>query len=82
MTRLNIFYIGSLANAAACESEGIEVPGGTTANGLLDILVEKHPGLGASKSIVHVGVDKREVPGDHVLKDGDEVMLFLPVVGG
>ncbi len=74
--RVHVLHFGPLRDARGLSEEAVEVPEGTTAAGLLDLL---HPGRGGLPVVF--AVDHTRAPGDTVLTDGGFV-AFLPPVGG
>jgi MoaD family protein len=71
----------------------VELPEGTTVEGLIRHLMEQHPDFGpqaldASGAIdvtLNIMVSGRPIGEhdlSHALVDGDEVMLFMPLAGG
>jgi len=71
----------------------VELPEGTTVEGLVRHLVEEHPAFGPQAMDDEGGIDltlnimvSGRPIGEHdigyVLEEGDEVMLFMPLAGG
>lgn len=58
------------------------LPEGSTAGALLDLLVEVHPALRPYSSLIKVAVNRKYVPAQTRLHEGDEVALIPPVGGG
>ena len=58
------------------------VPVGATAGDLLDRLAEAHAPVATHRPVVRLAVNRRYVPAETVLEDGDEVALITPVSGG
>ena len=59
-----------------------EVPDGATGADLLDRLAAAHPPVARHRPVVRLAVNRRYVPTDTALADGDEVALITPVSGG
>ena len=59
-----------------------EVPEGATVGDLLDRLAEAHGPVENHRSVVRLAINRRYVPPETVLSDGDEVALITPVSGG
>ncbi len=59
-----------------------EVPDGATGADLLDCLAETYPSVARHRPVVRLAVNRRYVPADAALADGDEVALITPVSGG
>lgn len=60
----------------------LDVPPGTTGADLLDRLGAEHPEVARHRSVVRLAVNRRYVPNETTLNDGDEVALITPVSGG
>ncbi|MGD1716862.1 MoaD/ThiS family protein [Hydrocoleum sp. CS-953] len=55
---------------------------GTTVSQLLEKLISQHPELEKWRNVTKFGINLNFVPGETILKDGDEVVLIPPVSGG
>ena len=59
-----------------------EIPAGTTAGGLVDLLAEEYPVLHPYVRYISVAVNRVYVEMQTELHDGDEVACLPPVGGG
>ena len=59
-----------------------DVPAGTTAQGVWDILAREYPELTRYQAVVSCAVREEYSPLTTVLEDGDEVAFLPPVSGG
>jgi molybdopterin converting factor subunit 1 len=59
-----------------------DVPEGTSASGVLDLLVERFPRLDPVRKNVAFAVNQTMVPAQTKLKEGDELALLPPMAGG
>lgn len=59
-----------------------EFPSETTVKDVLEELLQEKPELKAWRELTRFGVNLQFVPGDTLLKTGDEVVLIPPVSGG
>ncbi|MEA3396554.1 MAG: MoaD/ThiS family protein [Chloroflexota bacterium] len=59
-----------------------EIPAGTTAGGLVDLLAEEYPALRPYARYLSVAVNRVYVELQTSLHDGDEVACLPPVGGG
>ncbi len=75
--RVHVLHFGPLRDARGLSEEQVDVPEGTTAAALLELL---HPQRGALPVVF--AVDHHRAPGDTVLTDGAFVALLPPVGGG
>ena len=73
--RITTRYFANLRELRGAPSEVVDVPEGTTAKGAFSLIF---PGLSMS---VAFAVQQATVPGDTVLREGDE-LAFLPPLGG
>ncbi len=55
---------------------------GATGADLLDALGRSHAAIARHRPVVRLAVNRRYVPTDTALADGDEVALITPVSGG
>ena len=60
----------------------VTLPSPATGDGLLNLLIERHPALADFRSVVRFAVNQRHVSADTPLHEGDEVALLTPVSGG
>ncbi len=60
----------------------MQVEPGTTVAELLDMLVDRYPGLEELRPTTVVSRNHRVADGDETLADGDEIALLSPVGGG
>ncbi|NJO40103.1 MAG: MoaD/ThiS family protein [Cyanobacteria bacterium CRU_2_1] len=60
----------------------LELPIGTTVEGVRDRLLIEHPELEQWRNLTRFGVNLQFVEPDAVLQNGDEVVLVPPVSGG
>lgn len=60
----------------------VALPEAATGADLLDRLGADHPEVARHRPVVRLAVNRRYVPTDTVLADGDEVALITPVSGG
>ncbi len=64
------------------DSLNLEIPGGTSAGSLIDLLEEKHPELSSHRDSLLIAVNSEYCNKEKILKDGDTIALFPPVSGG
>jgi molybdopterin converting factor subunit 1 len=60
----------------------LEVNDGTELIGLLDLVIDKYPGLAKIRDTTLLSLNHNYAPDDYILNDGDEVAIFPPVGGG
>ncbi|MGI8826140.1 MAG: MoaD/ThiS family protein [Chloroflexota bacterium] len=60
----------------------LQVPEGTTADGLFSLLAQSHPRLASLRPSATFAVNRNVVAHDHRLQHGDEVAFIQPVSGG
>ena len=84
MLKLRVLFFASAREAAGGASEmEVEVPAGTTARRLLEILAEKHhPRLQQLLDDLATAVNEKYVAGDTELVDRDVIAVMPPISGG
>ena len=80
--RVNLLYFASFRDAAGRSEEVRELPEGTRVGELWDSVARGIPKLSAFPAMPPAAVNREYVPGDTVLRDGDEVAFLPPVAGG
>ena len=60
----------------------VPLPEAATGADLLDRLGDEHPEVARHRPVIRLAVNRRYVPPDTPLADGDEVALITPVSGG
>ncbi|MEA2654881.1 MAG: MoaE-MoaD fusion protein [Chloroflexota bacterium] len=71
-----------LRELAGTDTEGVELPAGSTVAGVFDAVARLHPGLAADRNAVRVALNQEFVDWDAAVADGDEVAFIPPVSGG
>jgi molybdopterin synthase catalytic subunit len=79
---IQLKYFAIVRESIGRSQEAREVPEGTTAGGILDLLIADAPRLEFLRRSVMLMVNQEYVDSDHVLRDGDELVLIPPVSGG
>ncbi|UCC94020.1 MAG: MoaD/ThiS family protein [Thermoplasmata archaeon] len=79
---VRVRYFAAHKELAGVSEETVEVPEGTTVDGLLQVLMGLHPGLEGIRRDTMVSVNRGVGSADIVLDDGDDVALFPPIQGG
>jgi molybdopterin converting factor subunit 1 len=80
--RVTILYFAHLADRAGTREETREVPEGTSAAILCDLLAQAHTKLGDVLKACRVAVDEEFVDRSTVLRDAQTVAFIPPVSGG
>ncbi len=75
------FYSG-IARKIGKEGFVIELPSGSNAGELLELLYDQYPVLAVFKDFLVVAVNKKEAVLERELFAGDEVGLMPPIAGG
>ncbi|HMS53818.1 MAG TPA: MoaD/ThiS family protein [Fimbriimonadaceae bacterium] len=78
--KVTVRYFAVLRDRRGLDAETVECPEMTSSQ-FASYLIELHQ-LGLPPSLVRVAVNSSFVSDDHVLGDGDEVVLIPPVAGG
>ena len=80
--RVTVTFFAAIRDAAGTPEERVELPDGSTVDGLLRELHRAHPALRALADDTLVSVNRGLGAGTTVLRDGDAVALFPPLAGG
>lgn len=64
------------------ESVRLDLPGGSKASDVWDVLVRQFPALVPYRSISRVAINMKYADESEAVKDGDEVCVIPPVSGG
>jgi molybdopterin converting factor subunit 1 len=67
---------------AGFREQTMEVPTGSCAGHVIDILQTRNPKFADWRQAIRVAVNQEYVSSDHPLHDGDEVAVIPPVSGG
>jgi len=67
---------------AGFREQSMEIPAGSRAGTILEILERGNPTFGGWKHSIRIAVNQEYVPNDHPLSEGDDVAVIPPVSGG
>jgi molybdopterin converting factor subunit 1 len=82
MNSVKILFFATLRDYAGLKEIELEIPSGTTINGLTDMLVTTYPGLEKVKNMVLTAVNHEYASGEFTIPEGAEIAFFPPVSGG
>ncbi len=80
--RVNVKLFAVLRERAGKGELLLELGEGETVRGAAVVLGEREPGIANYLSRVAFAVNREYVPGETVLRDGDELAVIPPVSGG
>lgn len=60
----------------------LTLPEKTTVNDVFHLMIKEHPELSSWQSITRFAINMEFMPGDTLLRNGDELVLIPPVSGG
>lgn len=80
--KLTILYFAHLAERTGTRQETCDVPPGTTAGALRELLARAHPKLGDALKACRVAVQEEFAPDSTPLAEGHTVAFIPPVSGG
>ena len=80
--RVTVTFFAAIRDAAGTPGDSVELPEGTTVDGLLQELHRAHPALRALAGDTLISVNGGLGTTTTVLRDGDSVALFPPLAGG
>ena len=82
MHKIKILFFATLRDYVGSKSIELEIPQGTTVNGLIDILVGTYPRLEKVKESMMAAINREYTGGDQIVPEGSEIAFFPPVSGG
>eukprot|EP00992_Anisonema_acinus_P004109 TRINITY_DN14744_c0_g1_i1.p3 TRINITY_DN14744_c0_g1~~TRINITY_DN14744_c0_g1_i1.p3 ORF type:complete len:126 (+),score=28.91 TRINITY_DN14744_c0_g1_i1:52-429(+) len=82
MEKLTLLYFAAAREAAGVAEEQMEVPAGTTADELRELLADRHPELRPLLAVALIAVNAEYATAEQVLEHRDEVAVIPPVSGG
>jgi molybdopterin converting factor subunit 1 len=82
MHKVKIFFFATLRDYVGSKSLELEIPIGTTINGLTDLLVTAYPQLEKVKDSMMAAINREYAANEQVIPEGVEIALFPPVSGG
>ena len=80
--RLRLLFFASMAESLGEQAREIEVPAGTTPQGVFHLLAAEQPALARLAEHVSFARNQEFVRGDVELADNDELAFIPPVSGG
>lgn len=80
--KVGVQFFSRLRDLAGVSEIALEVPGGTTVAGLLEILYSRTPALRDWDKSILVAAGLEFVGRDYVMQPGDEISIMPPVQGG
>lgn len=80
--KLTLLYFAHLAERAGAREETRDVPAGTSAKALVEILRKTHPKLGDALSACRIAVDEEFSDDGAILHEGQTIAFIPPVSGG
>ena len=79
---VKILFFATLRDRAGTKSFDIEIPEGTTVQGLKEKIARDYPNLKQSMEAVLISINREYAFDEAVVADGSEVAMFPPVSGG
>jgi len=82
MIRVKILLFATLRDYVGARSLELEIPAGTTIQGLTETLVKTYPRLEKVKDSMMAAVNRSYAADEQVIPDKAEIAFFPPVSGG
>ncbi|HYX93138.1 MAG TPA: molybdopterin converting factor subunit 1 [Myxococcaceae bacterium] len=82
MQEVTVLYFAAARERAGTSSERVRIPAGTTVEGLIETLIQRHPELRSVRGIMRIAVNQDFADGDAPVPADAEVALIPPVAGG
>jgi len=79
---VKILFFANLRDRAGTKSLELEIPDGTTVQGLKEQIARDYPNLKQSMEAVLISINREYAFDEAVVVDGSEVAMFPPVSGG
>ena len=79
---IKILFFATIRDRAGTKSLDLEIPVGTTVQGLKDLIARDYPNLKQSMQTVLISVNKEYAFDEAVIPVNAEVAMFPPVSGG
>jgi len=80
--RVKVKLFAAFREVVGIKEEDLDLPEGTTVDGLLNDYVRRFPALGRYREHIILSVNREYGAPARVLKEGDEVSFLPPVSGG
>ena len=80
--RVKLLFFATLRDRAGAKSMEIEIPEGTTVQGLKELVAREYPNLKQSMETVLIAINREYAFDDAVVPPDTEVAMFPPVSGG
>ncbi|MGC8855194.1 MAG: molybdopterin converting factor subunit 1 [Anaerolineae bacterium] len=82
MNRIKVLLFATLRDRAGSKSLELEIPDGTTVQGLKEQIAYQYPTLSEAMKTVLISINREYAFDEAVVPDGAEVAMFPPVSGG
>ncbi|MBN2044829.1 MAG: molybdopterin converting factor subunit 1 [Anaerolineales bacterium] len=82
MNKISVLFFATFRDKAGTNRAELQIPEGTTIEGLREILVKQFPGLDTLADHAMASINKEFALDDQIIPDGSEVAWFPPVAGG
>ena len=79
---MNVLAFAWAKDAIGADQIQLELPEGSTVEGLMRRLAESHPKLAERAEALTIAVNEEFVGPDHSVHAGDEIALIPPISGG
>jgi molybdopterin converting factor subunit 1 len=82
MHKVKVLFFATLRDYVGAKSVELEIPFGTTVNGLTELLVKTYPRLEKVKDSLMAAINREYASDEQVIPQGGEIAFFPPVSGG
>jgi molybdopterin converting factor subunit 1 len=82
MHRVKILLFATLRDYVGSKTVELDIPLGTTVQGLTDLLVTKYPRLEKVKDSMMAAINREYAANEQAIPDNAEIAFFPPVSGG
>jgi molybdopterin converting factor subunit 1 len=82
MNHIKILFFATLRDRAGAKSMEVEIPDGTTVQGLKDHIAHNYPNLKQAMEMVLISINREYAFDEAIVPQNGEVAMFPPVSGG
>ena len=82
MNHVKVLFFATLRDYVGSKAIELEIPSGTTVQGLTDLLVTKYPRLEKVKDSMMAAINREYAADEQSIPENAEIAFFPPVSGG
>jgi molybdopterin synthase catalytic subunit len=82
MNRVKVLLFATLRDYVGSKTVELDIPAGTTVQGLTDLMVSKYPRLEKVRDSMMAAINREYAANEQVVPENAEIAFFPPVSGG